>query len=188
VRSFCHPQRRLLSAFILALALAAFAAGCGGDSSSDPTQVADTDATSTEALDKSERTEAVLHPVAEMKASGTVVAVREHGKYLIKIRIKGLKPAVEETMYVAWLKSSRHSMYALGAYRVRGDMRLDEDLIHPNAFLHLESGKSDFLLTRIDSDDVWRDSYSETDDPFDPAFIGRPILEGSFSGPLVEPG
>jgi len=185
MRGFYHLRRQLLSFFALALlALAAFSAGCGGGSS-DSTQVADTAAP---VADKSERTEAVLHPVAEMKASGTVVAAREDGKYLIKIRIEGLKPAIGETMYVAWLKSSRHSMYALGAYRVRGDMRLDEDLIHPNAFLHLESGKSDFLLTRIYSDDAWRDSYSETDDPYDPAFIGRPILEGSFSGPLVEPG
>jgi hypothetical protein len=186
MRGFCHPQKRLLLAFISIMLLGAFAVGCGGGSSSDSSQVAVTDSTTAAGPAKSERTEAVLRPVAEMKASGTILAVREHGQALIKIRIKGLKPAIGETMYVPWLLSSRHSMYALGAYRVRGDRRLYENLEVPNAFIHLESGKKDFLLTRIYSDDVWRDGYSETDDPYDPTFIGRPILRGTFTGPLVD--
>jgi len=164
----------------VALAWSVLSTGCGGGGSDAATPVAETEKSG--AL----TAEAILHPVGDWTASGKVVFVKKPaGENVFQIRLRGLKPAIGETQYALWLMSSRHDIYGIGAWRVREDEQLEEDVANPPFISYVEKGtKTRFLVTRVYSDDRWRDEIIEGK-AFDPAWIGQPVLRGEFAGPLV---
>jgi hypothetical protein len=173
-----------------AIALPALTAGCGSDS--DSTAVVDT-AKTTEAEKEVESgpTKAVLHPVGASKASGTVLYVKKaSGIGLLKVSLRALEPLPQGGQYVLWLLASRHSMVPLSTYPVESDGRLDEDVVANPVFLgSIEDGsKTHFLVTGTDSAAEHEKSLGGGDTPYDPPYIGKPVLRGTFTGPLAGSG
>lgn len=163
-----------------ALAWSVLSAGCGEGGPDAATPVAETEKSGALAA------EAILHPVGDWTASGRVVLVKKPaGEDVVQIRLKGLEPAIGETQYALWVMSSRHDISSIGAWRVREDRKLEEDIANPTFISYVEHGtKTRFLVTRVYSDDRWRDEILEGK-PYDPAWIGQSVLRGEFTGPLV---
>lgn len=182
---FKGSDARLLAVGISLLAVPALILGCGSGTPSS------TNAAATTSPAKSRETgptEAVLHPVGASQASGRVVYVKKSpGEPLLKIRAEGLEPVAGERQYVIWQMASRHHMLSFATYYVGKDGRLSENLEpNPESLAFLEEGSTtQFLITKIDNDDALREAMWEAPNYLDPPFIGKRILQGTFTGPLV---
>jgi hypothetical protein len=177
---YSRMMRTTIAVALFALLLA-LAAGCGGG---------DSDATgaATKEGEKSGPTVAVMKPVGDNTASGTITYSKQaSGAPLVKVDMEGLEAVSGDTQYVIWQMADRHNMVSIASYFVEGNGRMFE-AIEPNpAHLGaLESGeKTTMLVTKIPDDDVFRESFGETEDPWDPATIGEQIAKGKFTGPLA---
>lgn len=170
----------------LALGIALPASGCGGGSGSN---VAATSAanTTTQAIRHSGPTVAVLHPVGDVKASGTARYRKgPDGSPLLELRARGLEPVSGDRQYVVWQKHSRNDMVLLATWVVGKDGRLVETWSPSFASLqYLELGlRTKLLITKVELNDRLYEP-STSDNSYKHSFIGHPVLEGDFTGALV---
>lgn len=183
--------RAIVTVAACALVIAAFA-GCGGGSSDNGTTVAETvdqQTTTTAPQRTSGPTRAVLRPVGDSKASGTVAYKKKpDGTSLIEVRLKGLEPISGEQQYVIWQLGSRHDMLPVASYYAGKDGRVTEDIeSSTEPFLFLEDGsKTNILVTYVAQDDDWRNGLSGgSQGAWDPLIVGKHLLEGQITGSLV---
>lgn len=111
------------------------------------------------------------------------------------LTVNGLKPTRGSQQYALWqleepkyrteLDAAEH-MVALATYRL-GDRHLEEEFEPPlRAYEGVANGKlTHFLITLIDSPESLQTSIVEFDETGKPPDLGRPIAEGTISGPLV---
>jgi hypothetical protein len=182
-------DRAIATMTAFALVVAALA-GCGGGNSNNGTTVAKTvDQQTTTPQRTSGPTRAVLQPVGNSKASGTVAYKKKpDGTPLIQIRLKGLKPISGEQQYVIWQLGSRHDMLPVASYYAGKDGRVFEDVeSSTEPFLFLEDGsKTNILVTYVAQDDDWRNGLSGgSQGGWDPLIVGKHLLEGQITGSLV---
>jgi hypothetical protein len=181
--------RSLIAVVACALAIAALA-GCGGGSSDDGTSVAETAAESTTTPQRtSGPTRAVLKPIDDSKASGTIAYTKKpDGTPLIKVRLEGLEPISGEEQYVIWQLGSRHDMLPVASYYAGKDGRVTEDIESSyEPFQFLEDGsKTEILVTYVAQDDDWREGLSGgSQGSWDPLVVGKHLLQGPITGSLV---
>jgi hypothetical protein len=172
--------------------LAAFAAGCGGGGSDSGASTADTvaqDPPATTPQRTSGPTRAVLQPVDDSTASGTVSFTKKpDGTPLIKVRLEGLDPIAGEEQYVIWQLGSRHDMLPVASYYAGKDGRVTEEIESSyEPFQFLEDGsKTEILVTYVAQDDDWRNGLSGgSQGSWDPLVVGKHLLEGPITGSLV---
>jgi hypothetical protein len=139
--------------------------------------------------------EARLRSLAGSGASGTAVYRKQSGKYSVTLTVNGIKPTRAAQQYALWqleepkdrtaLDAAEH-MVALATYRVGGG-RLEEEFEPPlRAYEGVSDGRlTHFLITLIDSPESLQSSIVEFDETGKPPDLGRPIAEGTLSGPLV---
>lgn len=130
---------------------------------------------------------AVLHPVGDIEATGTARYLKEpDGSPLMRLRVQGLEPVSGDRQYVVWQKHSRDDMYLLATWTVGKDGRLVETW-SPNfaSLQYLERGlRTKLLITKVELNDRLYEPPA-SDDSYKHTYIGRPVLEGSFTGALV---
>jgi hypothetical protein len=170
--------------------LAACVAGCGGGDSDAGTSAAETvEPQTTTPQRTSGPTRAVLQPVDDSTASGTIsFTKKQDGMPLIKVRLEGLDPISGEEQYVIWQLGSRHDMLPVASYYAGKDGRVDEDIessFEPFQFLE-DGSKTKILVTYVPQDDDWREGLSGgSQGGWDPLVVGKPLLEGPITGSLV---
>jgi hypothetical protein len=164
--------------------------GCGGGGgSSSP-------ATSAVERAKVESAEATLHPIASSNATGTVVLVKKPQGYMLTLEARRLAPTHGANQYALWqlqdpqvrvALQAPEEMVMLATYRVGASGRLSVEFEPPlRAYEAIPNGRlTHFLITRIDSPERLQDSIVQFDETGKPPDLGRPIAEGTFSGPLV---
>jgi hypothetical protein len=186
----CHTG--FLIACLLALAL--LPSGCGGgDSSStvaaETTEAAEPQNSGSAEATSSGPTKAVLQPVGDTKATGTILYRKKVNGYpLLKIRVQGLEPTLGEEKYVLWQMSSRDDMVPLATYVVGDSGKLNEDLqagFESIAFLE-DGSRTEMAITKVEDDDDWREGLGAGGDGmYDPAVPGKFILRAPLTGSLV---
>lgn len=177
-------------------ATAAILAGCGGGGSDNGTSAAETidqqNTTTTTPQRTSGPTRAVLQPVGDSTASGTISFTKKpDGTPLIKVRLEGLKPISGEEQYVIWQLGSRHDMLPVASYYAGKDGRVTEDIESATEpFQFLEDGsKTEILVTYVAQDDDWREGLSGgSEGPWDPLVVGKHLTQGQITGSLVGEG
>lgn len=174
---------------VAALTLVASFCGCGSSGESPAAS------TTTGQHQGGTHAEARLHPLAGSEASGTAIYRKRSGKYSVTLSVNGLKPTRAAQQYALWqleepkdrtaLDAAEH-MVALATYRVSGG-RLEEEFEPPlRAYEGVVNGRlTHFLITLIDSPESLQSSIVEFDETGKPPDLGRPIAEGTLSGPLV---
>jgi hypothetical protein len=181
----CHSGKsRLVIPVLCALALAIFAAGCGGSEDSESSTTAAATAKSAE----SGSTEAVMKPVDGSNASGTIIFRKKaNGATPLKVRLAGLEQLSGDRQYVVWLVGSRHDMLSLATYYGDKNGRIDAHMTPtPAKLLPVEYGtKTELLVTKVQNNDLFVKGIYEAEDPYDPPLIGKPILRGTLTGPLA---
>jgi hypothetical protein len=135
------------------------------------------------------QTGAVLAPVGELEASGTVLVLKSkpQGPAWFKVRVEGLEPSRNGGQYVVWLTTERHDMVPLYSYPV-GKTGIFNHTWKPNP-LHvgfIEEGKKDkFVMTLAKNGKEKEHTLDGGSTAYDPPFIGEPIAEGRITGPLA---
>jgi len=168
------------------LALAALLSGCG-DSSGTAAEPSSTDQAAAVKTLGDGRTGAVLEPVDGGDASGTALLLKRTSSKpaRFKVHVEGLEPNVYGGQYVVWLTSSRHDMVPLYSYAV-GDSGVFSHEWTPNP-LHvsfIERGKkTKFLLTLAKNSAEHEEVLEGGARRYDPPFIGKPVVEGTITGP-----
>lgn len=173
--------RGALGACVLVFTLVAV--GCGSSTGSD-TATAETDPPSR----GSGPTKAVLKSLADSGVTGTVVYEKQSsGLPVMKIRLSGLERATGEKQYFIWQMGSRHNMVSFASYHVPKGGKLAVDLEpNPESLSFLEDGSTtEFLVTKVFSDDRFFAAEEKAPSASDPAEIGEPVARGAFTGPLV---
>jgi hypothetical protein len=187
---FHSTQSRLGAVLLCGLALAALAAGCGGGDESESTPTI-AKAPSAPKQVESGPTEAVLQPVGDSKASGTVHYLKKpDGTPLLKIRAQGLEPTTREEKYVIWQISSPQDMVPLATYTVGNNGRLNENLnagFESIAFLE-DGSRTELVISKVGDDDLWREGLGQEPGTYNPAVKGQFILQGPLTGSLVGAG
>jgi hypothetical protein len=125
--------------------------------------------------------------MGDVEASGTARYLKtKDGLPLLKLRAEGLEPASGDRQYVVWQKHSRDDMYMLATWTVGKDGRLVETW-SPNfaSLQYLERGlRTKLLITKVELNDRLYEPAA-SDNSYKHSFIGRPVLEGDFTGALV---
>jgi hypothetical protein len=106
---------------------------------------------------------------------------------LLHVELQGLKSLPDGGQYVLWLMASRHSMVPLATYPPEKGGTLSQTW-QPNSghSASIENGsKTRFMVTKTMSAPEKEKTLEGGDVPYDPPYIGDPILRGTFVGPLV---
>lgn len=170
---------------IWAIAVAAVAAGCGGDDDSTVFVPTHDEHVSKPPLPGRNipdgPTTIDLHPVRSSAASGTIAYEKQpSGKALLRIRAEGLEPLSPPARYVVWQFSSRYDM-AIVSWTSPGSDGTISESVESLIFLDLleREVKAQILVTRVDGKRLKRE-LARAKDPFYPGFVGEPVLRGSF--------
>jgi hypothetical protein len=172
-----------------ALTVVAFVCGCGNSGGSPSAS------TTSGQHQGGNYAGARLHSLAGSGASGTAVYRKRSGRYSVTVTVNGLKPTRTTQQYALWqleepqdrtALDATADMVSLATYRVGGG-RLEEEFEPPlRAYEGVSDGRlTHFLITLIDSPESLQSSIVQFDETGQPPDLGRPIAEGTLSGPLM---
>lgn len=173
---------------VLGLALAALVPGCGGGESSQETAGTATTANATSPRNVNPGpTEAVLQPVGDGKGAGTVRYLKTSAAGEFRVQLRGLRPLPQGGQYFLWMVGSRHDMVPVTTFFVKSDGKFSATFApNPLRISEIEEGtKTDLLVTSTDNHPEKLEVMEAGGGSYDPAVIGTPVLQGSFTGSLV---
>jgi len=169
-----------------ALAVAGLASGCGGSTTTVTVEVPS--AAGAAEQRESGPTEAVLKPAGSQSgASGTAhYSLNPSRSPSLWVELEGLERVSGPARYGIWMYGDRHDMVMLGAFQPDNDGKISRFFETIESYTFVEEGtKTELLVTKIDDIDRVSESIAEGGSPWDPGYIGEPVLQGAFEGPFV---
>ena len=186
---FRHPKGSWQVLLAITVIAVAFATGCGSsDSAGSPTYAFEaSESAETPKGGESGPTEAKLEPLDGGSAAGTArFLTRPQTTPVLRIEAEGLEPVHGASRYVIWIVGDRHDMVSLAAFHVGADGRLSRKIDNGESHSFVEDGtKTELLITKIDNLGSITKGIAESNSPWAPPQIGKPVLRGDFEGALV---
>jgi len=173
------------------LACVLLAAGCGGSGSTGDgdtgNAVEATEAAATTPQRETGPTEAILKSAGDTGAAGAArYQLRPNSTPIFHLEMRGLAPTTGKKGYRLWMFGDRHDMVGLATFKVgkTGRISYKSETVESHVFVE-EGTKTVLLVTKVDSIEHLREALLKSDEPWDPLYIGEPVLRGTFEGALV---